>query len=326
MQPNALAEKIIAVTGISADDIEKKVEEKQKELSGLISREGALYIIAKEAGIDILKQPKKTVQIKDLTADVRNVEIKARVFKIFGAREFERNGVKNKVVNILLADGTGTVRMSLWDKQTGLLENFKPGDAIEIIGAYTKDDERGYIEMRISKTGAIKKMETSDLPEIETISQQIIKQDYIANMQEGGIYEIRAAVVQIFESDQFYEICPSCGVRVKRDKDGFKCNTHGVVNPQFMMILSGILDDGTGNIRTVFFRNAAEKLIGMDTGKALEFGKDLSTAEIMGKEFVVVGRVRKNPTFKRIEFVASDVLPVDPVAESRKIMVKIKNK
>ena len=47
-------------------------------------------------------------------------------------------------------------------------------------------------------------------------------------------------------------------------KDGkFTCKDHGEVQPEFSMVVSGVLDDGTGNIRAVFFRDIAEKLFDM---------------------------------------------------------------
>ena len=38
-------------TGLGEDEIKKKVKEKQRELSGLVSETGAAYIVANELGV-----------------------------------------------------------------------------------------------------------------------------------------------------------------------------------------------------------------------------------------------------------------------------------
>ena len=49
--------KIMETTGLPKEDINMKIVDKQAELSGLVSKEGAAYIIAKELGLDLLSQP-----------------------------------------------------------------------------------------------------------------------------------------------------------------------------------------------------------------------------------------------------------------------------
>lgn len=44
---------IIEQTGLSQEDIQQKVSEKIEELSGLISEEGALFVISKELGVEL---------------------------------------------------------------------------------------------------------------------------------------------------------------------------------------------------------------------------------------------------------------------------------
>lgn len=49
--------KIIEGTGMSREDIQEKVSEKREELHGLISEEGALFVISKELGIELDVKP-----------------------------------------------------------------------------------------------------------------------------------------------------------------------------------------------------------------------------------------------------------------------------
>ena len=105
------------------------------------------------------------------------------------------------------------------------------------------------------------------------------------------------------------------------ENDKFTCKEHGEVKPKYMIILSGVIDDGTGNIRAVFFRDNALKLIGMNIEEALKrresFFEDLN---VLGKEFVLYGRIRKNKLFNRLEFVANNIKEIDEENEANKII------
>ncbi|MEM5814558.1 MAG: DUF2240 family protein [Candidatus Aenigmatarchaeota archaeon] len=319
-----IVEKIISATGIGAEELERKIREKQRELSDLVSREGAAYIVAKEMGLDLVNRPRQKMEIKNVVPGIRNLTLEARISRVFDIRQFEREGKRSKVANVILADGSGTVRMSLWDEQTDILDKLKPGIAIEISGAYTKEDTRGGVEIRLSRRGAVRVLETSALPAVEEIEKKAANAGRIEikDVKENENAEIRAAIVQLFETEQFYEICPECGMRLKQEKIeiqpgieafAWKCATHGTVKPKVTMALSGVLDDGTGNIRVVFFRDLAAKVLGLTMEEIVaRKGKVFESVDVIGKEFVVSGRVRRNKMFDRLEFVANDVKDVEP--------------
>lgn len=321
MELNIIIQKIIEKSGMKLEDVEKKILEKQRELSNLISREGAAYIVAKELGLELLEKKKRRLEIKNVTPGIKNLNLTARIFRVFPAREFEREGKKSSVANVILGDETGTVRLSLWDDQTMMLEKLKNGSAVEIFGAYTKDDGRGGTEIRVSKRGGIKVLEQSDLPSLEKVPEKKVERRDIANLKEGETCEIRASMVQLFEGNAFYEVCPQCNLKVKRDKEGAKCAKHGVVNPTYNITLAGVVDDGTGNIRAIFFRDAALLLTKMKMEEALNLRDSLfENLDILGREYIMNGRVRRNPMFNRLEFIVSNVRDVDIKVEINKIL------
>ena len=51
-----LLEKIAKSSGLTKDDIDRKVEAKRAKLSGLVSKEGAAQIVAAELGINFEKE------------------------------------------------------------------------------------------------------------------------------------------------------------------------------------------------------------------------------------------------------------------------------
>lgn len=323
MELDAVLQRITATTGVNSDELEKRIVDKQRELSGLVSREGAAYIIAKEFGLDLFNKPKRRVEVKSMVPGLKNVSINVRILRIFEPRQFERAGVKSAVANVILGDGTGNVRLSLWDKQIEILKQLQPGLAIEVFGAYTKDDGRGGTEIRLSKRGGLKVLPQSDLPTVDKIKavvQEASQRADLSALKEGGLFEVRAAVVQLFDSNPFYEVCPTCGTRIRKETitEGvrqymvFKCSQHGEVQPSQALVLSGVIDDGTANIRAVWFREAAYNLIGMSQDAAAQHKDNLlESLDVLGKEFIMVGRVKKNKMFSRLEFIVNNVKPVE---------------
>lgn len=305
-----IVQKIIDNTGLSEEDVNKKILEKQRELSNLVSREGAAYIVAKELGLDLIGHAKPhATEIKDIASGAKNLELSTTVFRIFPTREFEKDGKKIKVASLLLSDNSGSIRLSLWDEQTELLKDLKEGSVLEISGAYSKDDGRG-LELRLEKRGRIK-----ITGEVKIGTERIS----ISEIKEGKNYEVRAALLQLFESSPFYEVCPQCGSRAK-DR---KCARHGAVEPKYAMVVSGVMDDGSGNMRIVFFRENAEKILGMSTDEAKQ-RKNIFENLWLGKEFVFTGRVRKNQLFERNEFIVQNFREVDVKLEINSLLNSFK--
>lgn len=322
MDYKTLIEKIIGKTGLTNEDVKRKILDKQQELSNLVSKEGAAYIVAKELGLELFPKIKRRLEIKNVLPKIRNLKLSGRVLNIFPPKEFKTQGRTGKVANIILGDSSGTIRLSLWDDQTHITEKLKQGMAVEAFGAYTKEDGFGRVEIRLGKRGGLRILKETDLPSLEELQGLTrVKRSKIMKLGEGELCELRASLVQLFETNFFYEVCPNCGSRVKREDDVFKCSKHGEVEPAYSIVLSGVIDDGSGNIRAVFFRNAALQLIGMSLEDALK-NKDalLDNIDVLGKEFVLTGMVKRNKMFNRLEFVVRSIRDVDIVYEANKII------
>lgn len=306
-----VVKRIMESTGLSLEEIDAKVLEKQSELSGLVSKEGAAYIVAKELGLDLVEHTKHKVNIKNIIPNIRNLTLRARVVNAYPVREYQkRDGTGSfKVANVIFGDESGTIRMSLWDDQTELIEKLTPGMAIEVFGAYSRDN-RGEVEIRIGRRGGVREIEDSGLPELEVLNTP--KRIGINELDGGKAAEIKAVFVQLFDSEHFYEICPECSSRIKEVDGKFKCKVHGDVAPNYSIVVSGVVDDGSGNMRAVFFRDVAAKLLGMTMEEVIsKRGKVFENVDLLGKEFVLSGRARNNQMFSRIEFIVNDLKPVN---------------
>lgn len=312
--------KIAASAGLSEDEVQARIEDKQVELSGLISYEGAAYMVARELGVELRKQER--LLIENIIPGMQNVDIAAKILKI-DRKDYESEKGKGKLAALTLADESGTIRLVLWNEEIERLEGIDEGDTVRVRG-FVREGLYGN-ELRIGRYGAISKSE-------EEINIADVPKRYertaIAQLRENQYKEIRAALMQVFEGNAFYEVCPKCGSRVKEETN-FKCDEHGEVEPDHALVVSGIIDDGTANVRAVFFGENAEKIINYKTDEARRaFMRKMDRAAVfervqLGRELLFEGAVRRNKVFDRIEFVVNNVKSVDVKKEIETLLAKM---
>ncbi|MDH5439868.1 MAG: single-stranded DNA-binding protein, partial [Candidatus Bathyarchaeota archaeon] len=91
-------------------------------------------------------------KIEDLKAGMKKVNLKARVLEIPGPiMVYTRFGGEARISNALVADETGTVKLSLWGPQINVVT---VNDVIQIENAYVSWF-RGERQLRIGKHGRI---------------------------------------------------------------------------------------------------------------------------------------------------------------------------
>ena len=127
-----IVEKIKKEASLSEDEIGDKVKEKMKQLSGLISKEGAAHIIANELGIKLLDNISGKLQIKNIISGMRDVETVGKVQQIFPVKEFQSGERQGKVASVVIADESGSIRAVFWGSQADNLQNISQNDIIKI--------------------------------------------------------------------------------------------------------------------------------------------------------------------------------------------------
>ncbi len=328
MPSEEIANKIIEDSDLDEDELEEEVEEKMEEFSGLVSEEGALHLVAKEHGIDLSEATENDLKIKNMVPEMRNVDIKARVTNILEPNTFERDdGDGGKVQNVILGDDTGTIRLTLWDDQTEIAEKVGEGDAIKIASAYTVEDNRGNAELRLGDEAQVKMADDDEVPEVEASdgSSSTTEADIREVRSENASYRINGMLVNIYTSNPFYNRCPECGNSVREDDSGdYQCQDHGEIeDPDKALAVSAVIDDGTGNIRAVFFREQAREMLEVD--EEVEEDGDITAVEkaaakAIGKELEIEGRARYNDYFGRLEILVNELEEIDPEEEIQKLV------
>ncbi len=143
---------------LTRDDFRSKVEEKVTMMNGLCDSKTAAMLVASEMGLN------ETVKINDLTADKGAVVLIAKVTSVGDIREFSRdNDTTGRVVNLALADETGSIRAALWDEACDLVKigDIKAGQSLKVKG-YVKQGQRG-LEVSVGKGGNVEHVE-KDVP------------------------------------------------------------------------------------------------------------------------------------------------------------------
>jgi ssDNA-binding replication factor A large subunit len=285
-------------SALPKEDIEKRIEARRAKLSGLISKEGAAQIIASELGISFDKQKMK---ISGLMGGMRRINIVGKILKLNRVVEYNKNGKSGKIGSFLLADDTSNIRVVLWDvNHISLIEKgvIKEGDTVELSNADVRNSE-----IHLGSFGDIK-LSQAVIDNIQT--KPVVHVKTIGEMQSNDNVSTRAFIVQIF-GPTFYTVCPECKKRVSEMNE---CETHGVVVPKKNAILTLIVDDGTGTIRAVLFSDQIKKIA---TEAQLENSEAFmpKRTELMGKEMIIEGGVRKNKMTENLEIFVNDVVDVN---------------
>lgn len=229
--------KIIEGTGLSKKDIEDLVEEKKQELKGLISEEGALFVIAKELGIEVSSSNKALLSdielnVSDITANMKNIMLVGRINEIYNVSKFEKNGgVDGFVGSFLLNDGYGNIRIVLWDDNVKVFndDRFKINEMVKIINGYAKEGRYGNLEVHIGKMGKIEiSPEDVDYKKFPKVTENFIN----INEIKEGMYSasVEGKISNLFPVKEFTK------------KNGEKGKLQSI-----------ILRDTTGTVRIVFW-------------------------------------------------------------------------
>src|SRR6056297_4251484 len=124
---NKILKKLSEISGVSGDEIERRVEAKRAKLSGLISREGALQVIAAEFGISF---DEEKLKIDELLPGMRKVNFSGKIITLYPIRTFKtKDGGEGKVANMIVADDTSNIKVVLWD--TNHIEKLESGEISE---------------------------------------------------------------------------------------------------------------------------------------------------------------------------------------------------
>ena len=150
-------------TGYSKEEIMDLVKEKTEELKGLISEEGALFIIGNEYGVSLSSKTNMDdleLNIGDMNQNLRDVSIAGTITSIGEMRTYtKKTGVEGRLLPITIEDQKGDIRVTIWNDNVDKTTELKTGDVIILEKASCKfSDYNNAYELSLPDWGKITKI------------------------------------------------------------------------------------------------------------------------------------------------------------------------
>jgi len=165
MKSEVYINKIIEQTGLSKKEIKALVEEKKEQLKGLISEDGALFVISKELGVEVPVESTtfnsfEQFAIKEVNrGGMKNLTLTGRITKIKQIHTFmKKDGTEGKVLNFTIKDNNDSIGIVVWDEATEVIkkELFKINALVQITDGYSKfNDYSNTVEINLGKFSKI---------------------------------------------------------------------------------------------------------------------------------------------------------------------------
>ncbi len=278
--------KIIEGTGLSKVDIQKMVQEKKEELKGLISDDGALFIIAKELGVDVKQENNELlkeieINVSDIRPNMKNIMLAGRIKLINEIFEFtKKQGGEGKVGSFILSDKDGEIRVTLWDDHTEILKNpkFEINEVVKIINGYSKIGKNQETELHIGTYGKIIiAPDDVDYKKYPKITDRTLEIDKIDVNQKS--ISLEGKVMQVFPIREFTK----------------KQGGTGKVGSITLM-------DSTGSIRITFWNEDTDKINTINPGDYIIVSNlnpkissfDNKTIELHSTSSTAVNKIKKD--------------------------------
>ncbi|MBI2041083.1 MAG: hypothetical protein HYT16_03190 [DPANN group archaeon] len=322
--------KIQTETGLSEPEIRQQIVNKMTALEGLVSEDGAAYIVASELGVQLFKDTRSgAIKVKDIVSGMQAIETVGKVVRTFSPNTFTgKDGKPKQVGSFILADETAEIRTVIWDQRAGWLTDgrLKEGLVVKIKDAYSKQNNLGGKELHLGYKSSLI-LEPKNVT-VDVVARTGVSKKKIAELAPGETGSVLGEVVQVF-TPKFYPVCPQCGKKVTLDAAGATCATHKSVTQQQAMILNFVLDDTTETLRCVAFRDRAEQLVGLTAIETQEIlakdGPDRLQERIdeflLGKTIEVSGRVNRNEEYDRTEMIVNQVnVSPDPKVIAKELL------
>ena len=238
--------------------------------------------------------------ISQLEENEQNVKLRVRVTNINDVNTFTRSdGRDGKVRAVYVADETGEIQVSLWDDDTDI--PFVEGSAI-IIENPSITTQQNHLRLSITNSSTIRKArqdEAEAMLSMREIEAKLFVEKYIEDIEEEDAHiKVKGVIEQINGDKILYAMCPNCNKRITQSEEGYICDICGekIEKPDYLMIISCVLQDETGTVTATFFRKQAEELIGATTEDVIEIfeqtGDETSMSsrieDLIGHEVTVI--------------------------------------
>lgn len=225
-----------------------------------------------------------------------------------------KSGGKGQIRSLLVGDETGIIRCAFWGSKADLLEEVERDMIVEMKNIYVRENANtsrmeihfgDYSELVVSPDG------TKNIEVKNVRPQSTPKQIEEIELEDRNI-SIKATIVDI-DIPRFYLGCPHTFKKVFVDEGKYISPEHGEVEPIKIPITNCVVNDSTGTIGIVAFRDRAEELFSRKSDDIVGLAEDLEkyrdvSKELVGSQIEVVGNVGENQMTGEMQLIINDVV------------------
>jgi len=256
-------------------------------------------------------------EISDIEeVDENLIDTIGRIINIYPINSFEgKDGKKRQVLTFEISDGLKSLRCVAWEPWAQEINsNFSKGDIVKLADIQLKEglyDIEAYVNWTST---VIKNPKTSKkippLDQILAVSKDLTE-GKVSELEDGKNYKLEGLIVSINRNNIRYFKCPDCNEKVQIINNEFICERcNKVIDPQVNLFGSMDIDDGSGILKIVFFKDLVEKIYDLNKDnfkqEILEEQKleifDKLEDKLLGKKIKFTGKAKFNNFSSQIEF------------------------
>lgn len=217
---------------------------------------------------------------------------------------------KGLVSNCLVSDGTGQIRLILWDKNAEMVRKLKIGDAIKVESGFVKaNPQTNSIEVHVGWKGRlVPNPRNHGLKEREKIIESTYQKKKMLEMLEGETAIANITLLDIYSARLLYK-CNKCGATVKpQEGNALTCECGSSDIREIPMVTCEITDESAA-MKCIFYgKQALELLEARDSGIGLDTILQLKKEYIIGKKFQLLVYPKKNAISGELELVVKHII------------------
>ncbi len=262
-----------------------------------------------DLGIDFKDPSIGDYKISDLKEGLFNITLKVQIQRVFRLSTFtrQRDGSEGRVLSILGADETGTVRLVFWDDKASEMEDAEEGEVIQLNGVNTRLNRDGTeVEVHIGRAASIERGLKDEIDAVEATLSGITSEPL-------GMKEIVDLTTGMWDVDIEGKVVTVYDVTTFTTKDGRDGRVRNV-----------ILADESGKTRVTFWNDDVDKIEKVKEGDIIRILHGYVKEGFRGGVEFQVGRkgeIYINPKDSKLKKLDVSQVSLQPMAKASRVLI-----
>ncbi len=263
-----------------------------------------------DLGIDFTDSVTGDQKITDLKDGLFNISLKVKIQRVFRLSTFtrQRDNSEGKVLSIVGADETGTVRLVFWDDKASEMENADEGEVIQLRGVNTRMNRDGTeVEVHVGRAASVERGLKEKIDAVEAAvsggGSEPLGMKPIVDLATGmWDVDIEGKVVTIYDVNTF------------TNKDGQEGRVRNV-----------IIADESGKTRVTFWNDDVDKIEAIKEGDVLKILHGYVKEGYRGGVEFQVGRkaeIHINPKGSKLKKLDVSQIALQPMAKASRVLIE----